>query len=214
MRRLTGPYPEAELLIEVAKAAHRRDHHSIARLWLTEGIPFAFRDAPALHEAARAWFARCLGVHPKEVTLIGSARIGFSLARNTLGKPYGEHSDLDFSAISSGLFHEVRRTFEAWAHDYTHRVVVPRNNPERGYWESNLDFGYTNIPKGFMDPNKIPLWKRYPVAQNIAQCCWGMRRKLSRMRGAPIVPRVSVRVYRDWAAFIDQLVVNLRYAVR
>lgn len=213
MLPLTAPYPEPLLFMKVTKMAGHRDRHAIARLWLSEGIPFAFRECPALYEAVRGWFAHQVDVHPKEVTLIGSARIGFSLAPDSLGRAFGDRSDLDLTVISEPLFNRVRSAFEAWAHDYGHGTVNPRNDQERSYWNSNLEFGRRNIPKGFMDPNKIPLWDRYPIAQRVLHSCWLLREKLLRTEGGPAVREASVRVYRDWYAFIRQLTLNLKHAL-
>jgi hypothetical protein len=61
-----------------------------------------------LYEAVREWMSVRLQVHPKNVTLIGSARIGFSMCpRPNYGRQFGANSDLDFSVVDERLFSEV-----------------------------------------------------------------------------------------------------------
>ena len=203
------PSPE-ELEVKLAEAS-RATREIVARLWLTEGLPFAFMHSPAVYENLRGWLAFRLSVHPKEITLIGSARIGYSLApRPEFGRKFSDQSDLDLSIISSELFQRVTGVFADFSSDYKSRVVIPRSSHEQAMWDENLLFGIRNIPKGFFDPNKIPTFDRYPVIQQISQSMWVVVKKLEVTRGAPIVRRASVRVYRDWQSFIDRLSLNLK----
>ncbi|MFS6701099.1 hypothetical protein, partial [Staphylococcus aureus] len=73
-------YPDVQLIIDAAKNGGNPSKEAIARLWLSEGIPFAFKKSPALYEVVRVWLGTRLNVDPKEIHLSGSARIGQSLA--------------------------------------------------------------------------------------------------------------------------------------
>ena len=72
-------YPTAADVARLCVMGGHQARLTLARLWLSEGIPFAFRQNPALYELIRAWIASRLGIDPKDVTLIGSARLGQSL---------------------------------------------------------------------------------------------------------------------------------------
>jgi hypothetical protein len=207
-------YPEAGDFLGIAKVLAYRDQEAIARLWLSEGIPYGFRDRPILYEALRGWLAQRLRVHAKEITVIGSTRIGFSLAPPPdLGKSFMEESDLDFSVVSAKLFQEVVASFEMWAADFEAGRVHPRGPAEERNWRSNLSFGRRNIPRGFMDPWKIPQWQRYPTSTRIAQAMWALGRKLQLTKGVSKAPKTSVRVYQDWSAFVRRITFNLRVAL-
>ena len=52
----------------------KRDVFRFARLWLTEGIPFAFRDAPAIYEFVRD-FLHGIRVHAHGHALVRAERI-------------------------------------------------------------------------------------------------------------------------------------------
>ncbi len=53
---LNGVYPASEEVLHAA-ALGPRERSVVARLWVSEGIPFAFRECPALYEEARTWLA-------------------------------------------------------------------------------------------------------------------------------------------------------------
>jgi hypothetical protein len=209
--QLSSPYPSPEELGAVLTRADSSTREIVARLWLTEGIPAAFLSCPAVYERVRGWLGTRLNVHPKEVTLIGSARSGYSLAgRAAFGRPFGEHSDLDLSVVSEDLFRRVTSAFAQFVVDYQDGVVLPRTAREHSLWRGNLDFGKHNIPKGFLDANKVPTFNRYPIAQNINQAMWLLRERLLATREAPQIRRASVRVFRDWRSLIARIALNLR----
>lgn len=212
--QLLSPYPSADELRAALSGGTRRSREIVTRLWLTEGLPAAFRGCPAIYEEVRGWLGTQLGIHPKEITLIGSARVGYSLApAPDFGRRFGKHSDLDLSVISAQLFARLVTAFNLFADDYRQNSAVPRSDRERELWDDNLQFGRRNIPRGFLDARKIPNFARYSDSQNINQTMWVLLKKFEVTPGAPEVRRVSVRVYRDWQCFIDQVSLNLRSAL-
>ena len=76
--RLRGTYPCQAKLREAIEAG-RQDRAIVARLWVAEGIPYAFRKCPALYEEIRSWLADGLDVDAKEISIAGSGRTGYSL---------------------------------------------------------------------------------------------------------------------------------------
>src|SRR3972149_5338637 len=74
------------------------------------------------------------------------------------------------------------------------RAVHPRNERERQLWPENIEFGHRNIPRGFMDPGKIPTFHRYELAQRVVNGMWALSVKLADSEcGHP--PRSSRRGY-------------------
>jgi hypothetical protein len=157
-RRIISSFPDAEILKESTRSMTHDERIGLLRLWVSEGIPFAFSGAPMLYESIRGWLASRLEIHPKTITLIGSARLGYSLAPSPkYGRPFGETSDLDFSAITPDLFTQLAADFERWQADLTAGTVHPRSSIEENYWKENGQRLPKNIANGFIDPNKIPL---------------------------------------------------------
>jgi hypothetical protein len=207
---LTETYPPIESLLEAVRQGKRDAHFAMARLWLSEGIPFAFRTRPGVYEALRDWLARRLNVQAKEVTIIGSGRQGVSLSPDeNVGRPFGNHSDLDFTVVSSILFQRLEAVFQRWSNDYSEGRVSPRHSRERQFWDANRHICPCGLARGFIDPHKIPTWKCYTEAHQIAQAMYLVREKLKITLDAPVVRKVSIRVYRDWDSFTRQMVINL-----
>ena len=212
---LTEVYPPANVLLRAVKAGDRDARYAISRLWLSEGIPFAFKARPAVYEALRIWLARYLDIQAKEITIIGSGRQGFSLSPDqNVGRPFGPQSDLDMTVISSSLFQRLRAAFGRWEQDYTHGIVHPRNEREKALWGENQRNNPLALERGFIDPQKIPTWPRYPEAEMVMDALWRVHEKLKVTPHAPDVRKVSLRVYRDWDSFVRQMAINLEVVGR
>lgn len=127
--QLKDTYPRPEELARIARTANFYEQECLMRLWLSEGIPFAFRDFPGLYEVVRGWLGSRLSVHPKTITLIGSARIGYSLAPHpAFGRTFSAKSDLDFAVVSEPLFLNLSAAFAKWKYDASTGNVRPTNN--------------------------------------------------------------------------------------
>lgn len=211
---LPAPYPEAKAFASTLRSASRAQRELVVRLWLSEGVPFGFRDTPALYEEARGWISKRLRVRPRDVTLIGSSRIGFSMSPGgSFGRRFSDKSDLDISVISTALFTETEECFSAWARDLEAGVVRPRNARESRFWPENVEFGHRNIPKGFMDTDKIPFLNRYELAQRVGHTMWALSVKLADSVPGHPKRKASVRVYRDPESFIRRMLINLSFAL-
>jgi len=199
------PTPE-----EVAKLNKRLAIEKFVRLWLTEGTPYAFKNCPAIYEDIRGWLAYRLDACPKDITIVGSARLGFSLKPEpNFGRSFGERSDLDFALISVTIFEEFRKMFFLWVNDYEKEVVKPQNETEGGYWIENKEFGRRNLPLGFFDANKLPNLDRYRVVQRVNSTMWRLKKRIEVTPGAPVIRKASVRIYRDWKSLVTRVSYNL-----
>jgi hypothetical protein len=212
---LTSSYPTIDQIILAARSGTQEARNALCRLWLSEGIPYAFRSNPGLYEAVREWLAPRLEIEAKELTLIGSARLGFSVAsgRNR-GRAFSTHSDLDLTAVSSQLFARIRSAYERWQLDYERLSVEPRNEMERALWNENRRTCPSGLNRGFIDPHKIPTWKRYPESQEVSVALYVAHQKLKSTAGAPDVRRLSLRVYSSWDSFVRQMALNLKFAAQ
>ncbi len=213
LRKLLDPHPAPKNFREALSAVSRHSREDVVRLWLTEGIPFAFRTYPAAYEEMRTWLGRRLGVCPKEVTVVGSARIGFSLPETKFGRPFDQESDLDLSIVSGVLFGSLAETFATWKLDYSSGIVQPRHERERMLWNENLKVGERNLTAGFFDANKLPTFDRYPLIQQIQQTMWALTKKLEVTPNIPSPRSASVRVYRTWKNLVERVSLNLYTAL-
>ena len=206
---MADPYPAADTVLRAAAEGGEQAKLSLARLWLSEGIPYAFQKRPGIYEAVRAWIGSRLGVDPKEVSITGSARIGQSLAPRKLGQPFSENSDLDAFVVSAVLFERLRDDFNAWTFDYESGKVHPQNPREEDFWRDNVNRGPRLIQRGFLDAKLIPNLEHYHNTRSINQTMYLLREKLRVTPAAPKVASASLRTYRNWNSFARQVSLNL-----
>ncbi len=211
---LSEDHPSADNLRTTLPALRMCELESFLRLWVSEGIPYAFRDVPMLYESVRKWLGGELGIHPKLITLIGSGRIGFSLAPNPeFGRRFSSASDLDFAIIDEPLFLRLAGEFLRWRDGFLTGRFNPRGPLQTRNWESNADRGPKNIQRGFIDVRKIPTFREYPTAVRVVDALSRLKRKTDLTERAPKVRWMSGRAYRNWGAFVAQMFLNLGTAV-
>lgn len=206
---LMDSYPDARHLVNAAANGGQTSRMAIARLWLSEGIPYVFKSRPALYESVRAWLGTRLDVDPKEIHVTGSARIGQSLAPNKIGIVFGNHSDLDLFVVSQTLFDQMKADFNRWSYQFEAGEVSPRNERENGFWMENIRRGPELIQRGFLDSKFVPNREAYPVIMNIAQTMWMLKGKLDVTDDAPIIKSASIRCYKDWGSYARQMAISL-----
>jgi len=211
---IQGAYPPAVIFDtndEISFGALKR----FAGIILTEGVPQAYSEFPLAFEFARGKAAQILGIHPKQISLIGSARIGYSLNPERFGNVFDAAlSDIDLLAISDLLFGllaaEHTRFINAWAAG----TIQPKHNIQRGFWESSRDRDPLNIERGFLDSNHIPTLDLFPVAQRFGEAAYKFHINLEKLSGRNVGKRASIRIYRDWDSAMNQIVGSLKGALR
>ncbi len=214
-RGLPLQHPRPDQVAELAKCRTHWAREAFVRLWLTEGVPYVFRECPEVYEDIRGWLGNRLHVCPKEITMIGSARLGYSLAPPPkYGAPFGASSDLDIAVASAGAFRGFCDAFQAWKEDYRSGSVKPRHQTEERYWDANLGFFENNMIRGFVDANKLPTLDRYPISQQYNSAMWALTKKLQATPGAPLPTKASVRVYQDWRCLVSRVAFNLRWVLQ
>ncbi len=210
LKSLTDPYPPPRLVLDVAGRGGETARIAIARLWLSEGIPYAFRKCPAVYESLRSWLSVILGVHAKEIGVVGSARIGKSISPGKLGKQFSAASDLDLVIVSKGLFETLREEFCQWLLAFESGRITAKNDKEQKHWKDNSRRVPKNITAGFLDPKFIPNHQPYPMTRRIDESLFLLAGKLKRTPNAPKPRKASVQCFESWDSFVRQKSLNLR----
>lgn len=205
-------YPSPVELLQYSRQLSKLELTGYLRHQVTEGIPFVFLNNPLLYEVVREWLSKKLEVHARDVTLIGSGRMGFSMApAPDFGAPYTTASDLDLTIVSAKLFAELKQTFDQWKNDYDVGTVKPKSIREEGFWNDNLQRLPSNFSNHFVDTYKIP--NVYSKTISINSVLWELSRKLEATSSFFIAPKISARVYKNWEAFSRQFMVNFNRAI-
>ena len=213
LQKLVEHYPDPQLLRRVVLEGGEEPRGVIARLWLSEGIPYAFRTCPAIYDTIRCWVGECLEVHPKEISLVGSARLGKSIAPNPkkFGKPYiNNKSDLDLFIISGNLFERLKEDFLNWRCDFESKRIYPGEGELMHHWEENYERVPKNIKRGFITAHMVPARPVYPTAQKIQETMEHLVKRLKNTCNSPHPERASIRCYDSWDSFVQQNLLNLK----
>ncbi len=214
LAKLMGAYPCPQDLLSAA-AAGPRERAILARLWISEGIPFAFSRCPGVYEEVRDSLAKRLRLDAKQISMVGSGRIGYSLAPKKWGEEYrAESSDLDLFAVSERLFERLREDFERWRDDYARGDIQPSTGQERFYWNANRRETPISIQRGFIDSIRVPNRQRYAVFLAMNSCLADVRLKLLEAGEGPKPrSRLTLRCYRHWDSCELQMTISLKAVV-
>jgi len=190
-------------------AITKSDLKHFLRLWLLEGIPFAFQKLPMLYQYAREDIANQVGIAARNVTLIGSARTGYSLAPPPkFGRAFSPmESDLDVVIISSEVFTKLADEFNNWRSLYEHGVMLP-TEPEKKYWPSNALDVPKNLERGFIDTQKIPNRYEFETTRRINGLRTSIHRKLHLIEN-PLIKKITFRVYKNHVCAERQMMLNI-----
>ena len=205
--------PSAATLLASLAVMSPHERTGFLRLYLSEGIPFAFSSAPMVFEAARVWLGSAARVFPRDIAIIGSGKIGYSLSPSKYGRAYGPHSDLDVLIVSKDCFDSLGRLYSTWAEDYHAGRAKPKSERERGFWVENVEICRRNVSKGFLDVDLIPAI--YPAASpNFHELQYRLSTKLAATKGSPKFKRASFRIYQTWDDCGAQLMRSLHNLIR
>lgn len=210
LRNLSGPYPSPDLVLDAAGRGGEPARIALARLWLSEGIPHAFLECPAVYESVRSWLSVFLSVDAKEIGIVGSARLGASIVPEKGLQPFSPDSDLDLFIVSECLFNKLKEEFCQWSLAFESGKITARNAKENKYWLDNNRRIPINISRGFIDTNRIPNLDPYPCTRRINQAMFLLPGKLKSTPNAPHPKEASLRCYRSWISFVCQNSLSLR----
>lgn len=210
---LKGIYPTPQEIRDVFSNANESERYGIIRLWITEGIPYAFENEPLLYEEIREFISKGVNVHSKEVTLVGSGRIGYSLKKKVWGRIFTPSSDLDFTIISNDLFSRLVGDFKKWVGDIESKKLKPKTENELRGWLGSIEVVDRNIPQGFIYTKNLLPYSNYATVRKCYGTMNNLRGRLSKTKNVPKVSDASIRVYSDWKSCIRQLQINFKTAL-
>ncbi len=91
----------------------------------------------------RSEVAKKFGLHPNEVFVVGSAKLGFSIAPDKEYHLFSDESDIDIALVCSTLFDEF------WNQLYSYKEEFPND------WDEYDDF-VDYFFRGWIRPDKLP----------------------------------------------------------
>jgi hypothetical protein len=76
--------------------------------------PFAFRELPEAMPKLRSHLSTRLKLNEKNVVIVGSAQVGFSLSPDSFFRPFSKESDIDVLVVDEKLFDTIWTTILQW----------------------------------------------------------------------------------------------------
>jgi hypothetical protein len=179
----------------------RRDAFDVVQQHiLTDQVPYIFEGAPEHFVSLRGHVCRgCAGLvhHPmlqENVTIVGSARIGFSVAPEKFGRPFQPASDVDVLVVYPELFDTIWATILRWWH--------PKRNSLDAHQRDWLNQRRNDIFSGWFHPDRLATEGVGSEAamrriRDIRVAWFNTFRAASRLPGL-VGRNVNGRLYRSW----------------
>ena len=147
----------------------------LVQRYITTGPSFLLDDDR--YHLLRARVAAEFALHPNEIIMVGSAKLGFSIVQKQRYRPFGEESDIDLAVVSSQLFDTfAQATFDYW-----------RRAP---YWPKHETY-VKYMFRGWIRPDLLPP----ALAQR--KRWWEFFRELT-AEGTFGTYRISAGLYKSW----------------
>lgn len=120
---------------------------NIVNRYISEGIPFIFQHCEQNYTKLKEKIANYFDIPLKDVFMIGSAKMGFSIAPMKLWKEFNDESDIDMVIVSNQLFD----SFWEELHNFNISIQT-RSERENKIYYSFLEYFF----KGWLRPDLFP----------------------------------------------------------
>ncbi len=131
------------------------------------------------HFDLRARVGSKFGIHPSEVVLVGSGKLGFSVKPSRRFEPFGEASDLDLALVSQHLFNRY------WQEAYAFEA-------NGGTWERVSEFK-DFLFRGWIRPDMLPTSASFKMSNEWFEYFRDLTSK--RLYGNY---KITAGIYRSW----------------
>jgi hypothetical protein len=185
----------------------------VVRGTLFGGLPYVFANSPGDWSRLRGSLSARLGCPEEQIVVVGSAKMGFSLAPRKYGRAFRADSDIDVIVIHESLYDQVWLSVLTW--HYRRRYRLP---PTERRWDQarrdELYWGYLN-PTGFRY-HGLQRQRDLRDARRVSTLWFNAFQELGRVP-AFAGRKVSGRLYRTWdhaVGYHDHGLRELRRALR
>lgn len=178
------------------------------RTFLIEGIPFRFKDAPRNYENMVGHIGRVLNIDKNNVCIVGSSKLGYSLAPSRFGDPIKPTSDYDALIVSEGLFEILVKNYQSWLNDLANAKIRPYSKKHLSIWIDNIRQLDSSIHFGYINNWYLPPNKKYECAHSLYMCINRVKKTNNFITDNC---KLTFRVYRNWKSVEMNLAYSLQY---
>lgn len=177
-------------------AVRTKDSGIVVQEYLIDGRIYFFQGLPDKEYQFKKDFSDCLKVHIRDIAIVGSAKLGFSLkpddGRYKLGD-FSEDSDVDIAIVSGSLFERQLDRIYKYTNRYGRLTDYFRS------MDQVHDFSLYAL-KGWLRPDMMPV--RYRISDAIFEVRNRYMREYNR--------RVNIGIYKSWYYFEDYHMRNVK----
>jgi len=161
--------------------------------YISFGTPYIFQDDETQYHSLKQTLAAHYGVFNNDVIMIGSAKLGFSIAPMKLWKPFCEESDIDIVIISPTLFDAF------WKDLFNFKISLKvRTTEEEERFQLFLGYFF----RGWLRPDLFPFeferkWGWFDFLRSISQ---------ERYEGR----KIACAIFREFFFFQSYHITNVR----
>jgi len=124
----------------------------IVQKYVVHGTPYIFKDDEDKYFDLKREIAANFSEHYSNIHMVGSAKLGFSIAPNKLWKPFSIESDIDIVIVSTKLFENL------WGNIHEFNIgLTNRTKDEDNRYKRFLNYFF----KGWIRPDLFPF--EYPA---------------------------------------------------
>lgn len=163
--------------------------------YVFQGEPYVFRDSPEKLDTVRDHIRANFKVTPRDIIVVGSAKMGFSLNPDNFPRQFSESSDIDIVVVDRKLFDSAWETILKWHYPRRRELL---GAPEKTW----LGERRKDIFWGWFYPTKIRFTGlSYPEVlkplRDLSTRWFNVFRGLAHHREF-VSRNVSGRLYRTW----------------
>ncbi len=104
------------------------DIEEVVREYVFGGEPFIFEGSSEGYETFMSTLSAALEVERACITIVGSAKTGYSLSPDSFGRAFSERSDVDVIVVDEGLFDLVWKSLLKWHYPWKYRLAGAEKN--------------------------------------------------------------------------------------
>jgi hypothetical protein len=155
----------------------------VVNSYLLQGPVFYFKGDYRRYFDFKNRISAKLNVHPNNIEVVGSAKLGFRLKMEKIGESFGADSDIDVVVVSNDLFEEV------WS-----QLILKKNNawynlsPKE---RANLKDCQKNLYWGYIRPDRLP------TTAPFSKWWWGIFEQLSNCSDYDR-RKIRGRLFKSW----------------
>ena len=167
------------------------DHNSVDRImnkYLLFGIPYIYKNDEELYFDLKEEISNHFNIQQTQIFVVGSAKLGFSIAPTKRFKMFDDDSDIDIAIIDSDLFDQF------WKDVYTINInLISRSEKDDNRYKKFVDYLF----KGWIRPDLLPLKMRSDWFEYFK----GLYGRYDR--------KIAVGIYRDHSFFMGYHRMNI-----